>query len=267
MRIQRIIVLMGVLFLFSRIWHHLRTFDVKTAPEQKLLLSSDKKNITFLWDLHGVVFDRLIKEWLSLAWHYDRKGDLIKNLNFNTINVAARYILRGLGLTRTDISSTELLFYADQAHNTALIDFVLLIAQAQHPIPGTVAIIKELAQHGYNQDVGSNIGNAACDLLVKKFPDIFSQFRHYQVVTFENNILSPKKPDPAFFTTYMEKYHIPPSNIIFIDDKAENVASAQSVGIIGLVFTSPDQLHADLATLGIFNSMTAEEKIAFAEQI
>jgi len=239
-------------FFIARGWYLQHKISVKTAHQQKKLVPHNKKDITFLWDLHDVVFEHTMKDRLSIIWQYDRLGAAFKNLDYNTLSVIGRYFLKILYLIRAEVTSAELLYYAQKANNTAFVDLVLRIAQAEKPIAGTVSIIEQLTKDGYAQDVGSNIGNLACDALAEKFPDIFAHFKNRHVIAMENDKLVSRKPAPSYFTRYMERYNKKASHIIFIDDKKENIAAAQSLGIIGLLFTSPEQLQADLETLGIF---------------
>ena len=54
------------------------------------------------------------------------------------------------------------------------------------------------------------------------------------------------KPDPQFFLHILNQLGAPPSECVFIDDTAENVESARSVGITGLQFTGNDNLQNSL---------------------
>ena len=59
------------------------------------------------------------------------------------------------------------------------------------------------------------------------------------------------KPDPAIFRLALEKLDIPAADAILIDDNPQYVATAESVGMKGLQFTTNEQLLADLRNLGI----------------
>lgn len=57
--------------------------------------------------------------------------------------------------------------------------------------------------------------------------------------------LGVAKPDPAFYLAATERIGIPPERCLFIDDRAENVEGARSVGMTASTFTTPaavDQL-------------------------
>ena len=77
---------------------------------------------------------------------------------------------------------------------------------------------------------------------------------HYSVMgDFDRLFVSHKmgliKPDPAYFHHVLYGLWASPANCVFIDDRAENVRSAQNLGINGLVFESIDKLKSDLQTI------------------
>lgn len=55
-----------------------------------------------------------------------------------------------------------------------------------------------------------------------------------------------KKPDPKIFIFLIEKLKIKPSDIIFIDDKVENIEGAKEMGIDAIHFESSDQIRLQL---------------------
>jgi putative hydrolase of the HAD superfamily len=57
------------------------------------------------------------------------------------------------------------------------------------------------------------------------------------------------KPDPAIYLTVAEDLGIPPDRIVFVDNRASNVAGAESVGMTGHVFTDAAALRAFLLGL------------------
>jgi putative hydrolase of the HAD superfamily len=57
------------------------------------------------------------------------------------------------------------------------------------------------------------------------------------------------KPDPAIYLRVAELLGIPPHAIVFVDNKASNVAGAESVGMTGHVFTDAASLRAFLLGL------------------
>ena len=59
------------------------------------------------------------------------------------------------------------------------------------------------------------------------------------------------KPDSQIYLKACETLDIPPSECIFIDDRAENVQGAKIVGMLGIHFLNRQQLLADLRVYGL----------------
>jgi putative hydrolase of the HAD superfamily len=54
------------------------------------------------------------------------------------------------------------------------------------------------------------------------------------------------KPDPAIYLHTCEKLQVRPEHSLFIDDKPENIAAAEALGIRSILFTDAAQLRRDL---------------------
>jgi 2-haloacid dehalogenase len=61
------------------------------------------------------------------------------------------------------------------------------------------------------------------------------------------------KPDPTLFATLIDRYALVPDETVFIDDSPVNVEAARALGLVGLRFTDPEQLRADLSRLGLLD--------------
>ena len=59
------------------------------------------------------------------------------------------------------------------------------------------------------------------------------------------------KPDAAIYHLALDRFGLEPGNAVFVDDRAENVAGAEAVGMAGLIFTDADTLRADLKKLSV----------------
>lgn len=72
---------------------------------------------------------------------------------------------------------------------------------------------------------------------------------------FDDHLLSYElgvnKPDPAFFSLGLERIGLSPQECVFIDDLAENVESAQGLGITGIRFESMAQVESELERMGL----------------
>jgi 2-haloacid dehalogenase len=59
------------------------------------------------------------------------------------------------------------------------------------------------------------------------------------------------KPDERIFRVLLDRYGLQAGSVLFIDDSADNVRSAQRCGLQTLLFRSPHELRGDLARLGL----------------
>jgi len=90
-----------------------------------------------------------------------------------------------------------------------------------------------LQRAGVRTGILSNIGDCMAEGLIAKFPWLsgFDQC----IWSYE---LLMAKPDPAIFLKAAEALHTAPANILFIDDREENVAAAAALGFQTVHFTS-----------------------------
>lgn len=59
------------------------------------------------------------------------------------------------------------------------------------------------------------------------------------------------KPDPRVYGLLVARTGRPLADLVFVDDRPENVQAARALGMAGLVFTGADALRADLRGLGL----------------
>jgi putative hydrolase of the HAD superfamily len=111
--------------------------------------------------------------------------------------------------------------------------------------PGMEELVEELASL-YRLVVLSNTNDAHWKYLNAEYPIMQVPAKLY--TSFE---LGLQKPDLAIYRAVLEAEHRQPEEAIFVDDRAENVAAASTLGLHGIVFTNRLQLESDLADLGI----------------
>ena len=61
------------------------------------------------------------------------------------------------------------------------------------------------------------------------------------------------KPHRAIFDLAMRRFRLAPGEALFIDDRAENVAGAEAVGLIGHLFDGAPNLRARLQSMGLLD--------------
>jgi HAD superfamily hydrolase (TIGR01509 family) len=120
------------------------------------------------------------------------------------------------------------------------------VINSQKPIEKTWKLARELKASGYSLYIFSNIDSKAFDELKVKFPGYFDIFDGCHVVHKNNS--AHKKPAPSAYDSckaLIAQQH-PGKQIVFIDDKKENIKAACNAGFKGIRFKSADQLKNTL---------------------
>jgi putative hydrolase of the HAD superfamily len=82
------------------------------------------------------------------------------------------------------------------------------------------------------------------------------RFEHFELgrylrVRLSSCYLGLHKPDPAYYRRALDILGCPPERVLFIDDRKENVAAAQALGIRALLFAGEKKLRAELSELEV----------------
>jgi 2-haloacid dehalogenase len=113
-------------------------------------------------------------------------------------------------------------------------------------IEGTVAVLADLRATGVRLFALTNWS-------AETFP--VARERFAWLGWFEGVVVSGEerltKPDPALYRVLVDRYGVDPAGAVFIDDRTENVAAAESLGMTGIRFTSPEALRLELEALGL----------------
>jgi putative hydrolase of the HAD superfamily len=106
--------------------------------------------------------------------------------------------------------------------------------------PDTLAVLGEARERGRSLSLLSN-----CPFDLAEMLD-----RHPALADFEHLIYSSRlgvvKPERGVFVAALEVMHRRPDELLFIDDRPVNVEGALQAGLHAVVFTSPEQLRAEL---------------------
>jgi putative hydrolase of the HAD superfamily len=112
-----------------------------------------------------------------------------------------------------------------------------------HLDPAVVELIEELSASGHRLALLSNapaeIAEAVAELPVT---------RHFEHLVFSCQ-LKIAKPDPACFEAALDLLEAAPDEVIFLDDRADNLVAAAALGIGTIQFSSPSQARTDLTEL------------------
>jgi putative hydrolase of the HAD superfamily len=127
----------------------------------------------------------------------------------------------------------EMLIEADNA----------LWTQPNHPM---IAWAESLQRAGVKTGLLSNIGDAMEAGIRARFPWL-DEFAHH---TFSHQ-LGIAKPDPEIYRHATEGLNVPPGEILFIDDKQENIAAARSVGMFAVQYSSHEVFLQAMQRIGL----------------
>ncbi|MEU3059698.1 HAD family phosphatase [Streptomyces subrutilus] len=105
-----------------------------------------------------------------------------------------------------------------------------------------VDLLDTLAGRGHTLGLLSNIPEE----LAARYETTHPWLERFSVIGFSCRIGSAK-PEPAAYAWCVRELGLAPGEILFVDDRADNVAAARELGLGGHVFTTPDALEAALA--------------------
>ena len=113
-------------------------------------------------------------------------------------------------------------------------------------IDGAVKVLAELKSRGVPLYAITNWSAETFPSLRKRF-EFLSWFQAI-IVSGNERVM---KPDPRIFQVLFERHAVTPASAVFIDDVADNAAAAESLGVHGIHFRSPQQLRLELVAVGI----------------
>lgn len=114
-----------------------------------------------------------------------------------------------------------------------------------HLNPGTLALVQDMAAAGHRLAMLSNAPEDVARA-VASLP-IAALFEHCLFSCY----LRLVKPGAAIYRAVLERLGAGPAEVIFLDDRPDNVASAAELGIRSVLFADPGSARAELARLGV----------------
>jgi FMN phosphatase YigB (HAD superfamily) len=251
-----------VLFAFIAVSYFTNKIE---SPEKTLYVSShfgstqaakqafNKQKPIILWDIHECLFEKPYGAFLWKGiWNLENKPKFIYQFFTALMEPKVR-----TGYTYHKNRPA----YSPQPYFDLVKDHTHLHAQLHKqanivytPNKKTFEIVKELHQEDCPQYLFSNIGPVTLNYLQHDYPQYFIYFTQLQNTI--NPITPPydqwiQKPDTKAFERSLMTVdmHNKPWMTIFIDDREDNIQKAQEVGMNGIIFVSPEQLHKDLNQL------------------
>ena len=204
------------------------------------------QNLIIATDLDDVV---LQKKWIGIA------GTVIKNIfSLNATRKAYKQFKKENPEAGKITDCAEPFYiYLLKKNQYTLATKVKTASTCKELIKGTVNIIKDLANQGFAVYSATNIGSLFYAEIASKYPDVFNKNCIRLGMTVDYTVKDVvKKPDPRYFKALKTKLN--PTNdkqILFIDDKLENVEAARKAGLLAIHFKGHKQLRSALHEYGI----------------
>lgn len=207
-------------------------------------------NPIVVWDLHDTLLQP--KSRIVTVMKYPHFKKVFSQASLGFLKDLVKLIGKNIfGST----SSEEFMHIANKHNNPHFGEIVIRYANAQEVIPGMQEIVDELAQRDIEQHIGSNIGKTAFRRLIdsSENPHLAPLFKPMNipkshVVSLKNGKIAPK-PNKLFFEEYLGKNNIDlkKKQVIFIDDRIENIRAAKAFGFDAILFKNPRQLRIELS--------------------
>jgi putative hydrolase of the HAD superfamily len=124
-------------------------------------------------------------------------------------------------------------------------EFIRAYTDIFTPIPATFELIGQL-KAGYKLALLSNTSEWDFEYGIKPI-EIFDLFDTV-TLSYEVKVM---KPERRIYMDVLRKLKCAPRECVYIDDIEANAAAAREIGIHGFCYISPEQLAADLKSLGI----------------
>jgi len=128
----------------------------------------------------------------------------------------------------------------------SLTEFGSYFADIFTAMPGTIALHAELRRHGFKTYIFSNTNDLAIEHVRRNFP-FFANFDGY-IYSYEVGAL---KPQPEIYTAMEAMTGRRGLDLVYLDDRAENIAVGAARGWQAILHESPAQSRAALVAAGV----------------
>lgn len=197
---------------------------------------------TVFWDVGGVL--------LTNGWDRYERAIVLKDFGLDAADYDRRhatvYEPWEKGLIDADEYLATTVFYEPREFTPE--DFLAAMKAQSKELPnGGLGVLREMAA---SQELKlAVLNNESRELNEHRFQEfglagLFEAF-------LSSCYLGFRKPDPVIYRRALDILQLAPGETAFIDDRAENVGTANQVGMHGIRFQSPSQLGKELEALGI----------------
>jgi 2-haloacid dehalogenase len=202
--------------------------------------------------IQAVVFDigRVLIEWEPERFYDKELGEERRRAFFDAVPIHAMNERVDLGEVWADSVAALAQDHPDWAEEIAHWHG-RWIEMASPEIPRSVRLLRALKAKGVAVFALSNFGVETFAHAATHYP-FFHEFDR----AFVSGHLRLAKPDPAIYEVLERETGVPPSALLFTDDRADNIAAAAARGWHTHLFEGPDAFADRLVAEGL---LTAEE--------
>ena len=127
-----------------------------------------------------------------------------------------------------------------------LTEFGSYFADIFSEMPGTIALHAELRQRGFKTYIFSNTNDLAIEHVQRNFP-FFKNFDGY-IYSYE---VGAMKPDAPIYDAMEKMCGRRGADLIYIDDREENIAAGAALGWRAILHESPDKTRRALTEMRV----------------
>ncbi|THF88121.1 HAD family phosphatase [Deinococcus sp. KSM4-11] len=191
------------------------------------------------WDIGGVL--------LTNGWDREQRADVIRRFGLDVTEFTERHKLAvpelELGRMTLDEYLSQTVFYAPRDFTREA--FRTAMEAESQPHEDALALARDLSQrhrcYSLNNE-GADLND--CRIRTYGLHDVLLGF-------FTSCYLGVMKPNPAIYRLGLSLANVRPDEAVMIDDRAQNVEAARSVGMQAVQYVSAAQLQEELAALGV----------------
>jgi putative hydrolase of the HAD superfamily len=195
-----------------------------------------------LFDVGGVL--------LTNGWDHGERRAAVERFHLNREELEARHAKAAdaweRGESTLDQYLDEAVFY-EPRNFTREEFFDFMLEQSQLLKDGAMEILKELsASNGCMVGALNNEARETNEFRFGKF-----DLRRYFKVALSSCYVGLRKPEPAIYRRALDILGTRPQRVLFIDDRAENVAGGAASGMTAIQFKGEASLRAELERMGV----------------
>lgn len=192
----------------------------------------DVGNVFITWDPY-VVFQR----------HFEDRGavvDFFKEIDFDTMNLNTDKGMPFRVALDKAIEKHPQYKHIFDAYDREWIDTIT------GEVPGTVDLTADLKEKGYKIYALSNFSREKFDVCIAKYK--FD--KHFDGLVVSADVCEAK-PEEAIYKILLSKYNLKPEESVFLDDRQDNLDTAQRLGFHTILFTTAGDARKQLYGMGV----------------